>query len=219
MIWRTEWSTLSASMCMTPNWGEPWIHWRKGLLLRQGHVGEMGWAELHEIQKEKVWGLASVKESHAIVQAARMPFCRKMVKYCNKFSSKVTESLSSEVFKTQLDMALSNLIYLDLFWACSWTRYPLKVLSTPNFDSMTIYYLLCSAPCMHEDFEECSISKIYINLGNYYVQIYRMATVMSFFFLFCELENSVPTMKKDCFIDFSSRLVTQTYFITSLFSH
>ena len=56
-----------------------------------------------------------MKESHATVQAARTPLCRKVVKYCNRFPSKVTESLSFEVLKTWLDMALSNLICLDLF--------------------------------------------------------------------------------------------------------
>lgn len=123
---------------------------------RPGQAGEMNWAESHSIQQEQVWYLASLKGSHAAVQAADAAL-QKSVKYCNRVPTKVRESLSPEVPKTQLDMALCNLIYLDLFWAKDQTSYPLKVPSMLNFGSMPLCFLLYRAFCGHEDFEECSI--------------------------------------------------------------
>lgn len=72
------------------------------------------------------------------------------------------ENLCPVMCSRQLIMALCNLIYLDLFWAKDQTRYPLKVPSTIHFCSMTVDYLLYSAFCMREDFEECSILKLLV---------------------------------------------------------
>lgn len=45
-----------------------------------------------------------------------------VVKHWNRLLKEVVESPSLEVFRTPLDVALINLIWLDLFWAGSWTR-------------------------------------------------------------------------------------------------
>lgn len=120
MTRRMGWST-----CVIPNWGKQGISWRKELPfreIRRSELSSTSWTSARESMRSCICDRIS-----CISAAARVPLCRKTLKYCKRFLSKATESLSSEATETWLDTALSNLIYFDLFWACGWIGYPLKV--------------------------------------------------------------------------------------------
>lgn len=162
------WSALSARMCVAPNWEQQWTHWRRGVLFRETWTGWRNGLSRTSFNSARASMIfASLKGPHAAEQAADAAL-QKSVKYCNRVPTKVKESLSPEVLKTQLDTVLCNLIYLDLFSAKDQTSYPLKVPSMLNFGSVPLCCLLYRAFCVHEDFEECSILKTYISLRNYY---------------------------------------------------
>lgn len=44
-----------------------------------------------------------------------------MIKHWNQLPRKVMESSSVEIIKTRLDIALSNLLFVTMFWAGGWT--------------------------------------------------------------------------------------------------
>lgn len=91
------------------------------------------------------WWVTFVAEGHKIAHPfhTHMVHCREMQTLAGSESScwrrglkQGTESASMEEFRTWLDKSLSNLIWLDLFWAAGWMRWPPHV---PSFQHKCLY--------------------------------------------------------------------------------
>lgn len=119
------------------------------------------------------------KGDSAKKNARKNIFTTRVIKHWNKLPSEIVESLSLEVFKTQLDKIPSHLLLFTLRFAGGWTKQSPEMPFNLNHFAISEAILFSNFSFIHFP---CSVGRI-----DQFVSCSGLEFLLFFFFLLCQL--------------------------------